>query len=82
MVTLLHTLISKQIIRFDPAVATLGGLQDHNLLHFTFVDAPVAAAVGMIKDSGTSSGGVTIVSGPTLLLFRFKPDNIFHGKYI
>jgi hypothetical protein len=31
--------------RYDPAVTTLGGVADHNLMHFSYSDIP-AAAVG------------------------------------
>ena len=58
---------SKQIIRFDPAVATLGGLQDHNLLHFTFVDAPVAAAVGILLSEAIAQAPVEQVLQPLSL---------------
>ena len=72
--------------RFDPAVATLGGLQDHNLLHFSFIDAPAAVVAEVLLQrggggEGVPGRGITMVAGPSLLLFRFKPDNIFHGMH-
>lgn len=98
--------------RFEPAVATLGSLQDHNLLHFSFIDAPASAVPDMLKDKQQAAdnnnndnnymnrrmpGGmrnnhvdattaskeesITMVTGASLLLFRFKPDNIFHAVH-
>jgi hypothetical protein len=83
--------------RFAPALVTLGGVQDHNLLHFSFVDAPAAAVLDIVVKGAESnrrkkggggegnndgvggvSGGVKVVTGPVLLLYRFKPDNIMH----
>ena len=90
--------------RFAPALTTLGGVQDHNMMHFTFIDAPAMALVDLVHDDEAAGGGgggmggggaggvdddasrsapktVTMVTGPVLLLYRFKPDNIMHAVH-
>ena len=61
--------------RFLPALASVGGVADHNLLHFTYTDVPAGALSAL---AGGAAANVTWVQGTSVLLYRFKPDNVMH----
>eukprot|EP00040_Diaphanoeca_grandis_P007431 m.40900 g.40900 ORF g.40900 m.40900 type:complete len:729 (-) comp18645_c0_seq1:72-2258(-) len=59
--------------RFMPQLISMSSVQNHNAMHMTFVDLPVAALTTMIESSA-----VHFVNSSTFMMKRFKPNNVMH----
>ncbi len=65
--------------RFDPALATLSSLRNHNGVYFNYVD--VAGAASLLQQFPADSP-VAWIADPAYLFLRFKPNNIMHVLHV